>query len=145
MAPQDLLVSLNRVLHAPPPVVFGALTDPALFGQWIGPENADVTVEELTVAIGGRLAFTVSIPEYELSFKLYGYYEVIEPPNRLVHSWALEGEDEISTVVFELEAHESGTRLSLTHHGLTKPEDVADNDSGWKACLDRLERLVTLT
>lgn len=145
MAPQDLLVSIDRVLPAPPSVVFGALTDPALFPRWIGPENAEVTVEELTVAIGGRLAFTVSMPEYDMLFRLYGFYEVIEPPTRLVHSWGLEGEDEISTVVFELEAHDSGTRLSLTHHGLTKPEDVTDNDSGWRACLDRLERLVTRT
>lgn len=142
MAHKDLLVSIDRVLPAPPSVVFSALTDPELFGQWIGPENHQVTVEELTVAIGGRLAFTVSMPEYDMTFRLYGFYEVIEPPNRLVHSWALEGEDEISTVVFELEEHESGTRLSLTHHGLTKPEDVANNDSGWNDCLDRLEQLI---
>ena len=143
MSGADLLVSVDRLLPAPPEVVFGALTDPAMFAQWIGPDGSVVTVDELTLALGGRLAFRILIPGMDVEFSIYGYYEEIDPPNRLVHSWAVEGEDEISTVVFTLEPRGTSTHLELTHHGLTTPEDVANNDSGWRSCLDRLETLIT--
>lgn len=143
MSAADLLVSVDRLLPASPEVVFNALTDPVLFSQWIGPEGSIVTVDEFTLALGGRLAFRISIPGSETEFALYGFYEEIDPPRRLVHSWAVAGEDEISTVVFTLEPRGNATFLQLTHHGLTRPEDVTNNDTGWRACLDRLELIVT--
>ena len=143
MSAADLLVSVDRLLPAAPEVVFDALTDPNLFAQWIGPEGSVTTVDELTLTLGGRLAFRISIPAMDVEFSLYGFYEEIDPPRRLVHSWAVAGEDEISTVEFTLEPRGDATFLQLTHHGLTRPEDVTNNDSGWRACLDRLEAIVT--
>ncbi len=140
MTTQDLLVSIDRVLPASPEDVYRALTTPELFARWMGPEGSDVTVEEMTLTLGGKFSLLVVMPGMG-EFRLYGFYEEIEPPRRLVHSWALEGEDEISTVVFELEPHGDETRLLLTHHGLTSPEDVAQNDGGWNHQLDRLEKL----
>lgn len=142
MSAQDLLVSIDRVLPASPERVFSALTQPDLFARWMGPEGSDVTVEEMTLTLGGRLAFLVNLPEGGPQFRLFGFYEEIEPPRRLVHSWAMDGDDEVSTVVFELEPHGEGTRLQLTHHGLTRPEDVAQNEGGWQHQLDRLEALL---
>ncbi len=143
MSARGLLVSIDRVLPASPEAVFRALTEPDLFARWMGPEGSDVTIEEMTVTLGGRLAFVVQIPGEGPEFRLFGYYEEIDPPNRLVHSWAMEGDEEVSTVVFELEPHGTGTRLQLRHHGLTRPEDVAQNEGGWQHQLDRLEALLT--
>jgi len=140
---QDLLVSIDRVLPASPERVFEALTQPNLFARWMGPEGSEVTVEEMTLTLGGRLAFLVTLPGGGPQFRLHGYYEEIDPPNRLVHSWAMDGDDEVSTVAFELEPHGDGTRLQLNHHGLTAPEDVAQNRGGWQHQLDRLEALLT--
>lgn len=143
MSVQDLIVAIDRVLPAPPEKVFAALTEPDLFAQWMGPEGSEVTVEEMTVTMGGRLAFLVALPEGGPQFRLFGFYEDIDPPRRLVHSWGMEGDDEVSTVVFELEPHGDGTRLQLHHHGLTRPEEVAQNEGGWQHQLDRLEALLT--
>lgn len=143
MSARGLLVSIDRVLPASPEAVFRALTEPDLFARWMGPEGSDVTIEEMTVTLGGRLAFVVRLPGGGPEFRLFGYYEEIDPPNRLVHSWAMEGDEEVSTVVFELEPHGTGTRLQLRHHGLTRPEDVAQNEGGWQHQLDRLEALLT--
>lgn len=143
MSARGLLVSIDRVLPASPEAVFRALTEPDLFARWMGPEGSDVTIEEMTVTLGGRLAFVVRLPGEGPEFRLFGYYEEIDPPNRLVHSWAMEGDEEVSTVVFELEPHGTGTRLQLRHHGLTRPEDVAQNEGGWQHQLDRLEALLT--
>ncbi len=142
MTAADLIVTIDRVLPAAPEAVFRALTDPHLFGRWMGPEGSDVVVDELNLTLGGRLAFRVTLPGGGPEVGLYGFYEEIEPPRRLVHTWAQEGDDAVSTVVFDLEPHGAGTHLRLRHHGLATPEDVAQNDGGWHHQLDRLAALV---
>lgn len=141
MTTRDLIVEIDRVLTAPPEVVFDALTDPAKFALWMGPEGSKTTVEELNLALGGRLAFAVVMPDGS-EFKLYGFYEEIEEPRRVVHSWAMEGEEGVSTVIWELEPHGDGTRLLLTHLGLTRPEEVGQNEAGWNHQIDRLEAVL---
>ena len=143
MSARDLMVSIDRVLPTSPERVFEALTEPLLFAQWMGPAGSKVTVEEMTLTLGGRFAFLVTLPGGGPEFRLFGYYEEIDPPHRLVHSWAMDGDEEVSTVVFALEPHGDGTRLQLTHHGMTRPEDVAQNEGGWQHQLDRLEALIT--
>lgn len=142
MSAADLMLTIDRILPATPERVFTAITDPDLFGRWMGPEGSEVTVHEMTVAVGGKLSFDVTLPDGS-SFTLFGYYEEIDPPRRLVHSWAMEGDDAVSTVVFELEPLGDTTRLILSHHGLTTPEDVSQNRFGWDHQFDRLEALLS--
>jgi hypothetical protein len=54
----------------------------------------------------------------------------------------MEGDEEVSTIVFELEPYGDGTRLHLNHHGFTRPEEVDQNEAGWSHQLDRLEALL---
>lgn len=143
MTTRDLVVSIDRVLPAPPEAVYEAITDPAKFALWMGPEGSAVTVHHMNLTLGGELRFTVKLPGDGPEFTLFGFYEEIEPPRRLVHSWAMVGDDEVSTIVFDLEPHGEGTRLQLNHHGLTRPEDVGQNQAGWTHQLDRLEALFT--
>jgi uncharacterized protein YndB with AHSA1/START domain len=145
MTQAPLVVEVDRVLPATPETVFRALTEPTLFAQWMGPDGATTTVEELDVRIGGRLSFVVAMPDGGPHFRLYGYYEEIEPGKRLAHSWMMDGDDSVSTVVFTLEPVGDQTRLGIRHHGLS-PEEVAQNDAGWNYQLDRLQTvLVTAT
>lgn len=143
MTTRDLIVAIDRVLPAPPEAVFEAITDPEKFALWMGPEGSQVTVEEMNLTLGGKLQFVVKLPDDGPEFTLFGFYEEIDPPIKLVHSWALEGDEEVSTIVFELEPHGDGTRLHLKHHGLTRPEDVDQNQAGWAHQLDRLETLLS--
>lgn len=137
----ELMIEMDRLLPAPPETVFRAITEPSLLARWMGPEGSTCTVDELELALGGRLRLTVTLPNGP-SFGLYGFYEDIEPARRLVHSWAMAGEDVESTVIWELEPVGQGTRLRLTHLGLVLPEDVEQNDAGWRHLLDRLEQVL---
>lgn len=141
MTTQDLVVSIDRILPAPPEAVFEAITRPEKFALWMGPEGSTVQVQTMNLTLGGELRFTVQLPDDGPAFTLYGFYEEIEPPRRLVHSWAMDGDEEVSTIVFDLEPHGDGTRLRLNHHGLSRPEDVGQNEAGWGHQLDRLGKL----
>lgn len=142
MTASELLVAIDRVLPAPPEAVFEALTTPDMFALWMGPEGSKTRVDEMNLTLGGKLSFTVEFDD-GAKFSLYGFYEEIEPPTRLVHSWAMEGDSDVSTVAFDLEPHGEGTRIQLSHHGLTRPEEVAQNEAGWGHQLDRLEAVLS--
>jgi uncharacterized protein YndB with AHSA1/START domain len=141
MTGTELVVEIERILRASPDTVFRALTDPALYAQWMGPAGSTVTVDELDPRVDGRIAFRVRLPDGGPEFALHGVYREIEPGRRLVHTWAMDGDATESTVAFELEAVEAGTRLALTHRGLG-PDEIAQNDAGWRHQLDRLEALL---
>jgi uncharacterized protein YndB with AHSA1/START domain len=135
------VVEIERLLPARPEIVFRALTERGLYGRWMGPAGSAVTVEELDARVDGRISFTVRLPDGGPEFRLHGVYREIVPSRRLVHTWAVEGDPAESTVTFELEPIPSGTRLALTHRGLT-PDDIAQNDAGWRHQLDRLEAVL---
>lgn len=138
---EELVIEIDRVLPARPETIWRAITTPELLARWLGPEGSSCTVQSLELTLGGKLALEVTIANGP-TFGLYGYYEQIEPPRRLVHSWATAGEDIASTVIWDLEPVGDGTRLRLQHLGLTLPEDITQNDAGWRHLLDRLEQLL---
>lgn len=140
-ATNDLTIQIDRHFDAEPNTVFRAITTPSLVQRWMGPEGSQCTVEEMEFTLGGRLRLQVAFPDGP-TFVLHGFYEQIQPPRRLVHSWGMEGEPLESTVVWDLEPVGTGTRLRLSHHGLTLPEDVTQNDAGWRHLLDRLEAVL---
>lgn len=139
----DLIIEIDRHLAASPETVFRAITTPALVERWMGPEGSTCTVDTLELTLGGKLAFSVSLPDGGPTFRIYGFYEDIQPGRRLVHTWGDEGEELTSTVVWELEPVGDGTRLTLRHLGLTSPEEYEQNDGGWRHLLDRLEQVLT--
>jgi len=136
-APQ-LVVEVDRVLPAAPATVFKALTDASLFSMWMGPAGSTIAVEELDARVDGRLSFRIKLPDDGPEFHLYGAYLDVQPGRRIVHTWFLEGEDVESTVAFDLEEVAGGTRLAITHTGLSADE-IDQNDAGWRHQLDRLE------
>jgi uncharacterized protein YndB with AHSA1/START domain len=73
--------------------------------------------------------------------------DVVEPPDRFVFRWRPAGFDRpYTTVSFELEEIESGTRLTLVESGFAAlPDQIREqsqrgNDAGWR---DELEELKT--
>ena len=69
----------------------------------------------------------------------------VEPPKRLVFTWAWEegGCPDIETLV-ELDFRPSGegTELTLTHRRFNSEEMRDEHNSGWTRCLDCLEEML---
>jgi uncharacterized protein YndB with AHSA1/START domain len=84
----ELGIVIDRRIPGSPETVFRALTDPALYARWMGPEGSETVVDEMDVRVGGRLAFRVRF-EGGPEFALGGTYREVDPLRRLVHTWAM--------------------------------------------------------
>jgi uncharacterized protein YndB with AHSA1/START domain len=117
-------VIYDVILPSPPPRVWRALVEPAELAAWLMPSRGfePVAGTRFTMACDplGQIAGEVleAVPELRLSLRWAGSF----------------GE---TVVTFELERHDSGTRLRLTHHGWDEAHaEFRDRfDSGWNTKL----------
>ena len=133
----ELGIVIDRRIPGTPELVFKALTEPQLYARWMGPAGSQTVVDEMDVRPGGRLAFRVLMPG-GTEFALHGTYQEVDPPRRLVHTWAMTGDPTTTTVTFELGEEFGETRLVLAHAGFKDRADIEQNDAGWQHQLDRL-------
>jgi uncharacterized protein YndB with AHSA1/START domain len=73
-----------------------------------------------------------------------GVYREVEPPSKLVFSWAWEtptspGE---TLVTLRLEPEGAGTRLLLVHERFPNAEECEKHRKGWTGSLERLPEVV---
>ncbi len=140
-SPAQLSLEVDQLISARPETVFRLLTEPELYARWFGPEGAEVSVEEMDVRLGGRLGVRIHVPAANLTVGIEGFYEVIEPSTRIVHTWRSMDEELVTTVSFSLEPHGAHTRLVVTHRGFVDPVDMDNNHGGWVDHLATLARL----
>jgi len=134
-------IVIERRIPGSPALVYRSLTEPELYVQWMGPSGSETIVDEMDVRPGGRLAFRVRFPGGP-EFALGGTYQEVDPPHRLSHTWAAEGDTSSTTVTYLLQEELGATRLVLTHVGFVDRDDSEQNDAGWRHQLDRLEALL---
>jgi len=136
------VIRIDRVIPATIENVYRAITTPQLFERWMGPEGSSVHITEMDVTIGGRIAFRVDAPDGH-TVSLHGTFRDLEPPSRIVHTWAdaSDAAADVSTVTYELSPDAGGTRLVLTHVGV-RAADRQMVDAGWGHVLERLAALV---
>jgi uncharacterized protein YndB with AHSA1/START domain len=126
----DAVVQVHHI-DAPIEVVFDFFVRPELLVRWIG------IASDLDARPGGRFRFELLPGEF-----CSGEYVEVLPPRRVVFTWGWESgaipvPPGSSTVEIDLEPAGDGTRLRLTHHGLT-PEHREMHDDGWSRFLPRL-------
>ncbi len=136
-----LSLSMSRVLAATPEQVFRSFTDPEWYATWWGPEGTTSTVRQLELEVGGAYRVDMSLPDGN-STVMYGQYREIEPPGLLVYTLAWEGEGLETLVTIEIEEHEDGAELTLTHEGFADEERVGQHEHGWASSFNRLENLL---
>lgn len=139
--PTELSLDVDRLIPARPETVFRCLSEPELYVQWFGPDGAEVTVETMELTLGGALRLSISFPGTEIRVDIEGFYEVIDPPHTLVHTWRVGGEQLVTTVRFDLEPVGSQTHLRIHHRGFVDPVDLEQNQGGW---VDHLTELCSV-
>lgn len=125
-------------LSAPPERVWRALTDPEELASWFPDETVDLDVRE------GGDGWWVWNEHGRYAVR----FDVVEPPRRLVWTWAREADtpvagSETTTVEWELVPREdSGTTLRLRESGFLTEEAREQNVAGWKHELGELVELL---
>ena len=139
--PEDIYLTLNRVINAPVETVYAAWTDPEVLRLGRPPAAASARGGVAALVVGGT--FLVEMRGVDgRRFVTRGVYREIVPNRRLVYTWRWEGSDVESLVTVEFEPESSGTtRLTLTHSLFTQEQDRDEHERGWTGCLAKLEEM----
>ena len=145
MSDDGRVLRMERVFSAAPERIFQAWIDPERLVQWWGPEGTTVPRCEMDVREGGAWLTVMSNAEGGEHI-VSGIYRVIDPPNRLVLTWAWHNdgvrdghETELSIA---LEAVEGGTLLTLVQQTFKEHEHCDNHRGGWASSLNDLARFL---
>jgi uncharacterized protein YndB with AHSA1/START domain len=141
------VLTLTRVLDAPPALVFKAWTDPALAARWWGPRGFSVLECQIDLRPSGAYRKVMRSPEGTLH-RLRGVYREIVTPHRLVLTFAWEDEQGRlgpETLLTLTLAEQDGGRTAMTLHqaGFETISARDAHEGGWSSALERLAELVT--
>lgn len=132
---------IERMFKATPQRVFDAFTKPEQLAAWWGPEGMSVTRLELNTVESGAWYTIFDNPEGE-EYHVSGQYLLIDPPNRLIFSWAwteggVRGNE--TRVELSFTATESGCRLNLVQTLFETEEGRDNHNGGWSSSFNCLE------
>jgi uncharacterized protein YndB with AHSA1/START domain len=123
--PDTQQVVLSRDFAAPREIVWRAMTDPDLVGQWWGPAYLTTVVDEHDFRQGGRWRFVQRDPDGN-EFAFHGYFHVIEEPSEVVQTFEFEGLPERHVLMETARLTESGGVTTLTTTSVY--QSAADRD-----------------
>jgi uncharacterized protein YndB with AHSA1/START domain len=141
----ELTVHLERVVPAPPSLVFRMHAEAGLVARWWGPKGFSAPSVELDVRAGGSYRITMQPPEGD-RFALSGEFRAVDPGSRLSYTFRWEPpdpDDRETVVVFSLRDLVGSTALTVDQRGFATEERRALHEQGWTESLDRLLELIT--
>ena len=138
-----LALRLERVLPAPPRLVFRMHVEPDLFAQWFGPKGFSATSIDFDLRVGGDYRITMQ-PHDADAFVLFGEFREIDPGVRLAHTFRYEPpdpDDRDTVVVLSFRDLGEATALTVEQGTFATEARRALHEQGWTDSLDRLEEL----
>lgn len=133
----DLSLKVERVINAPPDVVFDAWLDPEMLRKFMMPA-AGVSVPRASndPKEGGRFEIIMDTGETELPHA--GTYKEISPHERIIFTWESPFSSGDSTVTLTFAPVEAGTHVTLDHVRFADAEARDSHLGGWTRVLDTL-------
>lgn len=130
-----LLASVE--LAASPERVFRALASKEVTNWWVRADVFDTRDWAGDLCIGGR--WRASGIARGQSYEIEGEFLDIDPPRKLVHTWHLVGTPNApTTVTYDLERTNGGTRVTLRHAGFTSAQTCTNTAIGWETSFEQL-------
>lgn len=138
-ADNDVVVS-EIFITAPRERVFRALTDPAQVVHWWGAKDRYLMGDvQMDLRVGGKWSARGMSAKMG-NTEVHGEYTEVDPPRRLAYTWSATWMPEVTNVLWELETHDGGTMVKLTHSGFAGQAEQAKNHSlGWTSGLGWLQ------
>jgi uncharacterized protein YndB with AHSA1/START domain len=143
-ASNGLMLELTRILPAPRPEVWSAMTDSERLAAWWGPKGFTAPSIDFEPRVGGRYRIAMQPPEGDL-FYLHGEFHEVDPPSRLVYTFVWEPpapDDRETLVTLALEDRGEQTAVSLQHGEFTTEERLELHQGGWTDSFEKLEDLL---
>ena len=130
----DRVVTVRRVLSAPPDVVYDEWLDPDGMLEWMCPRPARAVTISLEPSVGGTLR--IDIEDGRSSMYVTGRYLELDRPRRLRFTWSCSdwADPTVQSVVtVTLDRHGADETMMTIKHELLPPEQVHDHGNGWTA------------
>lgn len=107
--------------------------------RWWGMGGERTPIAETDLRIGGRYRVQFWGPDGE-HHSVSGVYREVEPPRKLVFSWAWQSTPEReSQVTIDIRPDADGSILTLTHENFFDEAARDGHRGGWTRALDQLE------
>ncbi|WP_314502428.1 SRPBCC domain-containing protein [uncultured Microbacterium sp.] len=137
--------TVTRTLAAPRELVFEAITRPEHFAVWFGTAAVEVPQETLSMDVrpGGAFRAVMHLPDGNL-INWSGTYIEVDPPAHVAMTLTDQpGDDTGLPVLFDLEAVEGGTQLTIRQDRSDfSDEQVAATIAGYNAFIDDMAKVV---
>jgi uncharacterized protein YndB with AHSA1/START domain len=139
-------VKLSRVFNTSVQHLFECFTQPELIARWWGPEGTSCPSAQAQLEVGGKYRFVMQGAAGEEPNVVHGEYLVVEPPERLVFTWAWEdpameaaeaAEVTQVTLLFR-PVGEKQAEVALTHELFLTAERASAHRDGWGSSLECL-------
>ncbi len=125
-------LAYEEVLPHPVEAVWAELTEAAAISDWL------MATDDFRPVLGCRFRLKWPDPPAWVEAEVLE----IEPQNRMVWSWSVDGGTPSSTVTFELAAIEAGTRLRIRHVGEVEAALAERLRGGWPGRIIALAELI---
>ena len=141
----ETVLVLTRRFAASPERLFRAWTESADLTKWWGPKGMTPVIDRLDVRIGGTYRTGMLAPDGSEHW-VGGSYREVSPPNRLVFTWAWEGDgmgdaETLVTIDFRPLDGGDGTEMTLTHDLLSSQNSRKLHTEGWESSFECLAEL----
>ena len=139
------MVELERVLPAPPAVIFAAFSDANELATWWGPAGFTVPSLRFQARVGDTYRIEMQPPEGD-SFHLTGEFREVDPPARLAYTfvWEDPDSDDVETLVaLSFRGLDESTEVALRQGPFKTEARRALHRDGWTDSFDKLERLIS--
>lgn len=140
----ESILRLERLIPSPPQFLFALWTEPDQLVRWWSPEGFETLVTELDTKPKGRWRTVLRAGDGRQE-AVSGIYRVVEPPHRLVFTWAWENangaRDHESEVTVTFEPVPGGTRLVLLQQRFESKDSRDRHERGWSFSIDQLLNL----